>query len=181
MVAVLGNALFPTQAYLNNAAINLTGKSTSEYTSLTSEAQEAMGLGKRDIITLSPFYLSFQASYQMEHTMALQSLLVRIAAKDLDLIFLPESDFYAMESANIYCNIKQLLPVELWDSVKSYAIYITDSKTGSEYPAALDITSLPAIDCCDFITDSVVVCFSPTTQHLENSCAMIAYLFGTGN
>ena len=86
-----------------------------------------------------------------------------------------------MESANIYCNIKQLLPAKLWDAVKSYAIYVTDTETGSEYPAALDITFVPAIDRCDFITDSVVVCFSPTAQHLENSCAMIAYLFGLGN
>lgn len=178
LTSVLCNIFSPAEIYLSNATVNLTSLKTSEYDSLSTDVHSILGLDKHEVITISPFYLSFDTSYDMEHTMALQSLLVRIATNDLDLIFLPESDFYAMESVDIYTNIKQLLPDTLWREVESCAIYVSDSETGIEYPAALNVTAVPAIQKNEFITDSVVVCISPTAQHLENCSAMIAYLFG---
>lgn len=174
LVSILCNVFSSAKIYLNNASINLANVMADDCVSLTTDAQMAMGLEKREEITLSSFYLTDDP---MERTMGLQSLWVRIAANDLDLMFMPESDFYDLETLDIYANVEEILPLELWKAVEPHAIYVTDSASGEEYPAALDITDVPAIKSCGFTAESVVVCVSPTSRNLENCSAMIAYLF----
>ncbi len=177
LVSLLVGVFSPEKVYLNNGLINLTGYSKTETAPLTTDFHAAHGLGKHDTVSASTFYLSFREDYSQEHYMALQSLQVLVAVGDLDLLFLSKTDFLDMESMGIYCDLTSILPETLWLTVKDRAIYVQDPETGESIPAALDVTACPAIQRCEFITDSVVVCVSPTTQRPEHCAAMLAYLF----
>ncbi len=176
VVSILCTLLSPQKIYLNNAHINLTSME-ADCSSLTQQFHDAAKLSNYDEVVIRNFFISSTSEPTPDDTVVWQSLQVMLYAQELDLFFLPETTFRDIASMDIYTNIAELLPAQVWDSVKDYAVYITAEEGGEPFPAALNVTDCPAVKDCAFFADSVVVSFSPTTQRADNCVEMIKYLF----
>lgn len=177
----LGAILDPTEIYLNTTLINLPTLSDTAPEPLTNGFHAAMNLSDRDAVTTDILYLSSDDVTSQITYQGMQKLYARSAANELDLLFMPKTDYEALAVLGLFDNLEELLPSDLWNEAKKYALYVTGPETGVSYPAALDVSTLPMIAECGFIADSAVLSIAPGTQHLENCIQMIQYLFHPEN
>ncbi len=175
--SMLSNILNPEKIYLQNASINLYDINQQEPEPLTTAFHDTMQLGEYDTVSIHPFYLTFDDMGAENDYYTVQKLQVMVAAKELDLLFTNKNSFEQMSLMGIYGNLEEMLPEDLWDSVKDSAIYLTDPDTGVDYAAALDITNSPVIKDCEFLSDTVFVCMSPTAPNIEHCIEMLEYIY----
>lgn len=179
--SLIGAILDPSEIYLQCALINLPTLSDTEPCPLTDGFHAARNLSDNDVVATDILYLSSDDIASQTTYQGMQKLYARSAANELDLMFLPKADCEALAVLGLFDNLEELLSSDLWNEIKEYAIYVTEPETGISYPAALDISTLPAVTECGFIADSVVLSIAPGTQHLENCIQMIQYLFHPEN
>ncbi len=168
-VSFFGTLFDASEIYLSNLLINLPIADQDGQTPLAVQFKEEKHLREEDIISEVTLYLSFDDSYSQENYAALERLYVMVAAQEIDLMAMPASDFQSLSEIGIYGNLEQMLPKDLWDIVKDYAVYITDLDNENLFPAALSISGVNG--------EATAICIAANTPHLENCVELLRFLF----
>ncbi len=167
----------PERTYLHSILINLTTSEKSEPTTLTAGFHDMMDLDEFQIVSSDTLFFSLKDDWETDNLQYIETLYALITAKEVDIMLMSISDFEILSSMEIFGNLEELLPEDLWLQIKDDAIYMFDSESNLEFPAALDVTNESLIQDCNFISDSVVVCIIPNTLRLDNCINMIQYIY----
>lgn len=178
-ISMLYHLVCPDQVYLQNITVNLTTGNGIEPEPLSDDFREAMGLSQRDVIQSSPQYLTLERETLAEDYQTFQVIQVLVAARELDILFMDGEALPELSRWIVYADLEEILPPDLWSTVKEHVIYIEDPESGRSFPAAIDISTNPVIEKCGYLSDTVVLSIAANAPHLEHSINVIRYLFGT--
>ncbi len=175
--SILGNLLNSKEPYLHYAVINLSSLAQAEPVPLTEEAHAAFQLDEDDFFSVDTYLFTISDLMSPEDYTSFQEFQLQVYVSDLDMMFMTEADCYALSSAGLFCDLESILPEDLWEKIKDHVIYLPDPVTGETIPAALSLSHCSAIERCEFLSDSVVLCVSPTSNRTDNCVKMIRYIF----
>ncbi len=165
-----------TEYALSTVVINCTLSDTFEKLPLTSEFHDHMDFSVNQKVITESIQIQYYQDQEIFDITGLTTLHTRISANQIDIGICDKPIFSHLCELNVAVDLEALLPDDLWEAVKPFAVYAENKETGKQIAAGIDITETAFAKECGFTAKPVTLCVISNSLQKENCIAMIRYI-----
>ena len=142
----------------------------------TVDFHDAMGYGKKQNVFVENLYATYGETISELGMATLAKLSALVASKELDIMIADQQNIDHFEEMDGFCNLEEVLPSRLWDTVKD-RIYYGTSSDGTKIPVAVDISNTSFAQNSNITMKPAYLALLANTTRTEQILAFLDYIF----
>lgn len=179
LLGVVCNSLYHRSftTRLSFCVINDMAGDTSNFDRMEAGLKQALDCGKKDLIEINTgMYASYGDSVSQYGYATMAKITAMVAGKDLDVMIADQATIDHYGEAQAFADLKQLLPQDLYQSVKD-DVYSLPGEDGSLRPVALSLEHTAFHQETGVTIKPAYLAVLGNSERTEAAVQMIRYLF----